>query len=108
MLTLVGCEAPSGDSATAAEPVAVSYRVPRTSWGDPDLAGVWPGTAMGGVPLQRDEKLGLRNVLTDEEFVAREAQSGNQLAQDNAEFDVETADTSNAGEVGRASCRERV
>jgi len=58
---------------------------------------------MGGVPLQRDEKLGLRNVLTDEEFVAREAQSGNQLAQDNAEFDVETADTSNAGEVGSAT-----
>ncbi len=34
------------------------YKVPRTSWGDPDLSGIWPGTAMVGVPMQRDEKLG--------------------------------------------------
>jgi hypothetical protein len=80
-----------------------AYRAPRASWGDPDLSGVWPGTAMLGVPLQRDEKFGTRNVLTDEEFVAREAQSARQLAQDNAEFDVETADISNAGEVGSAT-----
>jgi hypothetical protein len=80
-----------------------TYQTPRTSWGDPDLSGVWPGTAMLGVPLQRDEKFGLRNVLTDEEFVEREAQSAGQLARDNAEFDVETADISNAGEVGSAT-----
>jgi hypothetical protein len=82
---------------------ADTYRAPRTSWGDPDLTGVWPGTAMTGVPLQRDEELGLRGVLTDEEFVAREAQSSRLLTQDNAEFDVETADTRNAGEVGSAT-----
>jgi len=29
------------------------YKVPRTPWGDPDLQGVWPGTAMMGVPMER-------------------------------------------------------
>jgi len=71
VLVVTACTQPSGDSATAGG-VAGAYQVPRTSWGDPDLSGIWPGTAMVGVPMQRDEKLGLRNVLTDEEYVARE------------------------------------
>ena len=29
------------------------YTVPRTPWGDPDLQGLWPGTAMMGVPMER-------------------------------------------------------
>ena len=97
---LAGGQALNDDSTTTA---GAATHAPRTSWGDPDLSGIWPGTAMLGVPLQRDEKFGARNVLTDEEFVEREAQSARQLAQDNAEFDVETADTSNAGEVGSAT-----
>jgi hypothetical protein len=32
---------------------AQSWTVPRTPWGDPDLQGVWPGTAMMGVPIER-------------------------------------------------------
>lgn len=76
------------------------YRAPRTSWGDPDLTGVWPATAMTGVPLQRDPALGTRNVLTDDEYAARQAQAAEQREADEAEFDVATADTSNAGDVG--------
>ena len=30
-----------------------AYTAPRTPWGDPDLQGVWPGTAMMGVPQER-------------------------------------------------------
>src|SRR6187401_1731251 len=30
-----------------------SYVAPRTPWGDPDLQGLWPGTAMMGVPMER-------------------------------------------------------
>jgi hypothetical protein len=30
-----------------------AYHVPRTPWGDRDLQGIWPGTAMMGVPLER-------------------------------------------------------
>ena len=80
-----------------------SYSVPRTSWGDPDLSGIWPGTSMTGVPLQRDPALGTRNELTEEEFTARAAQAERQLELDNAEFEVETAETANAGAVGSAT-----
>ena len=39
---------------TAVTAVAQSHYVaPRTPWGDPDLSGTWPGTAMMGVPLER-------------------------------------------------------
>jgi hypothetical protein len=91
--TLAGAQPATTDASRA-------YRVPRTSWGDPDLSGVWPGTAMTGVPLQRDPALGMRNELTEQEFAARAAQAERQLEVDNEEFDLETADTSNAGAVG--------
>jgi hypothetical protein len=48
--------------------------LPRTPWGDPDLQGVWPGTPMMGVPIERPRGLGERATLTDEEFEARLAQ----------------------------------
>ncbi len=79
------------------------YTPPRTPWGDPDLQGVWPGTASLGVPLQRPREFGTRASLTEAEFRTRAAQAQRQLETDNAEFDVETADTSNAGEVGSAT-----
>ena len=77
-----------------------AYQPPRTSWGDPDLTGIWPGTAMVGVPMQRDEKLGLRNFLTEEEFKAREAQFARQEEQDNADFSLENAASTPGGDVG--------
>jgi hypothetical protein len=76
------------------------YKVPRTSWGDPDLTGVWPGTAMVGVPMQRDEKLGTRNYLTEEEYKAREAQFARQEEQDSADFSLENAASTPGGDVG--------
>jgi hypothetical protein len=66
-----------------------SYRPPRTPWGDPDLQGKWPSTNMAGVPLQRPEPFGTRNVLTDAEFAKRRAQAARQEAQDHADFDFE-------------------
>jgi hypothetical protein len=39
--------------ATLAAQDAARYAVPRTPWGDPDLQGRWPGTAMMGVPMER-------------------------------------------------------
>jgi hypothetical protein len=85
---------------SADAPAATGYKVPRTSWGDPDLSGIWPGTEMVGVPMQRDEKLGLRNVLTDEEYAEREAQFERQDELDNADFDLENAATTPGGAVG--------
>jgi hypothetical protein len=66
-----------------------SYRPPRTSWGDPDLEGKWPSTNMAGVPLQRPESFGTRNVLTDAEFAERRAQAARQKDQDLADFDFD-------------------
>ena len=66
-----------------------AYRPPRTSWGDPDLEGKWPSTNMAGVPLQRPESFGTRNVLTDAEFAERQAQAARQVAQDLADFDFD-------------------
>jgi hypothetical protein len=79
---------------------ASSYTVPRTPWGDPDLQGKWPGTEMVGVPMQRDEKLGLRNVLTDEEFAERERRAVLQEEADNADFVVVAAASTPGGDVG--------
>jgi len=59
--------------------------VSRTPWGDPDLQGIWPSSEMIGVPLQRDEKLGTRAYLTDEEFAQRQAQAARQADADNEE-----------------------
>jgi hypothetical protein len=50
--------------------------------------------------MQRDEKLGLRNVLTDEEFAEREAQFAYQDELDNADFLLENAATTPGGAVG--------
>jgi hypothetical protein len=62
------------------------YVVPRTPWGDPDLQGLWPGTGMMGVPLERAANLGDKSILTDEELAARATQARREAAQDEEEF----------------------
>ena len=75
----------------------------KTPWGEPDLQGLWTSEPELGVPFERPAEFGERQTLTEAEFVARRAQAANQLATDNAEFDVEKADTANAGAVGSAT-----
>jgi hypothetical protein len=77
--------------------------VPRTPWGDPDLQGTWTSEAELSVPFERPAQYGERQTLTDQEFAARLAQTEKQLQSDNSEFDLETADRSNAGAVGSAT-----
>src|SRR5688500_18403035 len=77
--------------------------VPVTPWGDPDLQGTWSSEAALGVPFERPAQFGERQFLTDAEFAQREAQTQRQLQSDNADFDLETADRSNAGQVGSAT-----
>jgi hypothetical protein len=76
---------------------------PRTPWGDPDLQGTWTAEAELSVPFERPREYGTRQVMTDEEFSRRQAQSERQLQSDNADFDLETADRSTAGQVGSAT-----
>ena len=71
--------------ATAQTP-AKSYTPPKTSWGDPDLQGLWPATDSIGIPMQRPEGFGSRTVLTDEEFAQREAAAKRTAESDSEEF----------------------
>jgi hypothetical protein len=87
----------------AQTPATKTFTPPRTPWGDPDLQGVWPGTEMVGVPLQRPQQFGSRNVLTEDEFQARIKQAKQTEEDALADFDVTTADTRNAGAVGSAT-----
>ena len=84
---VVRAQAPKGSPARGGTEAA--YHPPRTPWGDPDLQGKWPSNQMAGVPLQRAESLGTRNVLTDEEFAVRRAQAARQSAQDSEDFDFD-------------------
>jgi hypothetical protein len=99
VVAALGVALPSLDAQQAA---GGGYTAPRTPWGDPDLQGKWPGTEMVGVPMQRDEKLGTRNVLNDEEFAEREQRAARQEEQDNADFELENAASTPGGDVGGA------
>jgi hypothetical protein len=61
---------------------------PRTSWGDPSLAGTWSVDDMRGIPRERPEEFGERELLTDEEFLerARQDQGGRNRAEDTETF----------------------
>ncbi len=83
-----------------AQQTAARYTAPRTAWGDPDLTGKWPSTEMVGVPMQRDERLGTRNVLNDEEYAERVRRAAEQQEADNADFELETAASTPGGDVG--------
>lgn len=61
-------------SATASPP---SYAVPRTSWGDPDLQGVWDYRTI--TPLERRPELGDRAFYTDEEVAQLEANAARRM-----------------------------
>jgi hypothetical protein len=76
--------------------------LPKTPWGDPDLQGTFSSEAELSVPFERQAQYGERRFLTDAEYVQRRTQADKQLASDSADFDLETADRSNAGAVGSA------
>jgi hypothetical protein len=82
---------------------AGSSAVPRTPWGDPDLQGNWTSQGELGVPFERLKEFGTRQELTDEEFAKSADRLRAERDRDNAEFDLETADRSNAGAVGSAT-----
>src|SRR5215831_12359452 len=82
---------------------AADYKASKTPWGEPDLQGVWSSAGDLSVPFERNASFGNRQLLTDDEFAQRLKQTATQLASDNAEFNIETADTGNAGAVGSAT-----
>ena len=57
---------------------------PVTSWGDPDLQGVWPIMHLLSTSLQRNPDYGDRRLLTDDEYAATLSGRGSQAARDAA------------------------
>ncbi|HEX4137711.1 MAG TPA: hypothetical protein VHY84_24085 [Bryobacteraceae bacterium] len=53
------------------KPPAKKWTPPKTSWGDPDLQGVWTSDNFYGVPFERPAQYGNREYLTDEEYAAK-------------------------------------
>lgn len=60
--------------AQVAEPDDPDWEHPLTSWGDPDLQGMWPVHHMTLTPLERPPEFGTRAVLNDQEFAQRTTQ----------------------------------
>jgi hypothetical protein len=50
---------------------APAYTTPRTSWGEPDLQGVWSSDDTAGIPMQRPEQFGNRLYLNEQEYAER-------------------------------------
>jgi hypothetical protein len=50
---------------------APAYVTPRTSWGDPDLQGVWSSDDNAGIPMSRPDQYGDRLYLNEEEYAER-------------------------------------
>src|SRR5215467_15412581 len=66
-----------------------TYTAPKTPWGDPDLQGIWPSTAMVGVPFERPPQFGNRLYLTEAEFKQRQKDAEHQSELDAESFSVD-------------------
>ena len=66
-------------TAPAASAEHSSFTLPRTSWGDPDLQGVWDYRTI--TPLERRPELGDRAFYTDEEIEQLEARAARRMDQ---------------------------
>lgn len=89
----------AGLPAQTQSPQTKPWTQPKTSWGDPDIQGVWPGTAMIGTPLERDRSLGTRAFLTEDEFAKRQERAAKQANIDEQETvnDVTRCDPGRGG-----------
>src|SRR5262247_3849769 len=64
-------------------PALGSYKVPKTTWGEPNLQGIYNANDLQGIPMQRAQTVGTRYRLTDDEFRQRATQRDTLVAQDN-------------------------
>jgi len=78
---------PLGSLARESSPLGGSkaWKVPRTSWGHPDLQGVWTTDAEIGVPFERPVEHGEKAFLSDQEFADREQRLRKRYRDDKAD-----------------------
>ena len=98
---------PAASQATTAK----AWLPPKTSWGDPDLPGIYTSDDYIGVGLQRDAALGTRLYRTEEEMKQRQSQldsaSQNALQEfQNPSAQVGTGPPGHWGERARSAPRQ--
>jgi hypothetical protein len=99
-LTTLAGQAPGPNAARGSAASGAGALNIRTPWGAPDLQGTWTSEPEFGVPFERPAEFAGRELLTDQEYAKRVAQSERQTAEALNEIDVFTIDTSNAGAIG--------
>jgi hypothetical protein len=100
-------QAPKAAPATAAK----VWTAPKTSWGDPDLQGIWTSDDCIGTPLNRPANLGNKLYFTEQELAQREATIARQAQNDKQEFvdpnaRVGTGPPGHWGERARRPCKQ--
>jgi len=61
----------AGGSNAGTPQAAARWKAPKTSWGHPDLQGLWTSAGMAGVPIERPKEFGNRATLNDQELAER-------------------------------------
>jgi hypothetical protein len=81
LLAVLSSTAALGQTAVRAAAAAEkpAFKAPRTSWGDPDLQGVWDYRTI--TPLERRAELGDREFYTDEEIAQLEGRAARRMDQ---------------------------
>jgi hypothetical protein len=87
-LVILGSASMAGQTPTTDTANTKSWTPPRTPWGDPDLQGLFTNNEEAGVPFERPRQFGNRQLVTDQEFAAREAQAQKIVAADDADFEA--------------------
>ncbi len=73
----LGADLALGQIRTAAAADKPTFEAPRTSWGDPNLEGVWDYRTI--TPLERRPEMGDRKFYTDEEIAQLEGRAAKRL-----------------------------
>jgi len=73
--------APTAAASQAAPKPKAAYKQPLTSWGEPDISGMWPINHLVTSRLTRAASFGDRLYLTDEEFKAAQTRAEAQAKQ---------------------------
>ena len=71
MRVLALCAIAAGTAFGQTKAPASNCTPPKTSWGDPDLQGVWTSDDSIGVPFERPKRYGNRKLLNDDEYAER-------------------------------------
>jgi hypothetical protein len=65
-------QAPAAPKVANPKTTKAEWTVSKTSWGDPDISGVWTSDAARGIPMERPDNFQGRAELNDQEFAEKQ------------------------------------